>query len=141
MTFYERDDNGINKTGTSLRNIYLDVKNRIKIICEPYFFFYLPAGIKSENGQVLRTSDKILQKYELPGINDFEFSQCLFASHSFELVENHFDVSISVWTKTNSRKLSYADYECKRVGTGFRSCEINLHYQKEINSFVLIHVF
>ena len=97
LCFYERGEDKITKIGKG-NKIFLDVKNGIKIICNYFDFFYLPSGIKLENGRVLCQADTILQHYQVPGIFDFEFTDCPFANHDFSMLENHFDVSINTYS-------------------------------------------
>ena len=126
--------------------IYLDIGENCYFHTVPYNFFYLPKGI-SKDRKIYTRLDEILNYFEIPvqisnviwqtGLS--ELDPCPLKRQNLNQIEKKYNISILVWSKKETNKDHY-EFHCIRSGGGGnnKKYEINLHWQKESKSYLLI---
>ena len=114
----------------NISNIFFDRKQ----------FYFFPKGLL-KNGKVFDRLDDILNFYNIPykcalsGIShqNFSLEPCPFRLNRFTNIEETFNLGISIWTKTKNNCFT----NVKNFSSQYKTV-IQLHFQKETNSFTLI---
>ena len=134
LKIYIEEDNQVFEFGNGKEIFLKKCLKNFKIFTCKYKYFYLPLGIE-DNGKII-SDVKSLQEFIGQNFDGLDSSFNTLDFCSFEAIYN---LSINVYSKTKKKGANLFDFKTLRLGQLKNDAlEVNLHFQKESNSFLLI---
>ena len=146
LKFHINEKGKFSTVGTG-RAVFIRILNTRTVFTDPLKFFYTPDGL-SFNGSFLTRLDEILnhlnnqklgKSRKRRKVDAYVIEPCPFKSGDFASIEEKFNASINIYSKCKNDDQNEYLYSTLRIGQIDQKYNIDLHYQKESGSFVMIH--
>ena len=142
IKFFVSDGKTLKKFGKG-KEIYIKKLKTRRIYSDPCFFFYLPEGLKADGQYITRFDEMLNFKQIVSEKTDkkrmkFELDPCPLKVEKFSKLEEKYNVSINIFSKTKNDETNTYYYETKRLGNCFLNNILNLHLQEETKTYFMI---